>query len=490
MFKSKAKGKPSVAMPAGDQTVLDQSVSRLMRGNEGRHGLQLLSDNLDAFAARALSARNAGRSLDLMYYIWKNDLTGRLLAHEVIAAADRGVRVRMLLDDLNILGDDDTYLAIDSHHNIEVRLFNPARARESAIRRTLELIWRAFSATRRMHNKAWIADGRIAIVGGRNIGDEYFGAARTSNFHDWDLLLVGPGVQSTESIFDVFWNSEEVLPIRALAKRPVTDLDDLKTRLTLLVESEVAKPYIDRIRERVSLAQLTGALGQLHWTDVAKIISDPPEKALGKKRENWMMGMLMPVLEGARSSMQIISPYFIPGDQGTSRLTEQVAKGVEVSVLTNSLAATDVAAVHGAYAWYRKPLVKGDVRLFELQPFDRRPVISPFGSSGASLHTKAFMVDGQAGFVGSFNFDPRSAALNTEMGILFKQSELISEMYDLFEEETSPQSAYRLGLDRDRLVWGGEVDGQPRRFYRDPEAGILRRLLAAVIGLLPIQSQL
>jgi len=491
LFAANAKGRRSQALPtADDETILDGIVSRAAHGRAGEHGLVMLSDNLDAFAARALSARDAGRSLDLMYYIWRGDLTGRLLVHELIKAADRGVRVRLLLDDVNAHGADDTYFALHTHPNIDVRLFNPSRARAGALLRGIEMALRAFSATRRMHNKAWIADGRLAIVGGRNIGDEYFDASRASNFIDQDVMLVGPGVRETEAIFDAFWNSDVVIPIDALASRGAIGLDGLRRSLAALVHGAVARPYIDRIRERTSAAWMTGAAPTVCWTREASIVSDPPEKALGRKRRNWLMEVLLPVIASARNTLEIVSPYFIPGEHGTAALVGQVKSGIDVAVLTNSLAATDVAAVHGAYAGYRKPLLEGGVRLFELQPFARRRFISPFGSSGASLHTKSFTVDGHIGFVGSFNFDPRSASLNTEMGILFAQAELVAEMRKLFSLETEMRASYSVTLRDGALHWQGEVDGKLRRFDRDPEAGFVRRLLAAIIGLLPIHSQL
>ncbi len=493
-FAQRSKGKPSTALPVQEgRTVLDRTVSGLTGGGSGEHGLMLLPDNLDAFALRALSARAAGRSLDLMYYIWHGDLTGKLLAHDLLQAAERGVRVRLLLDDMTVFGSDAVFAAVDAHENIAVRLFNPGRARGGALRRGLEMLLRAFSSTRRMHNKAWIADGRLAIVGGRNVGDEYFDAAQQSNFLDMDVLMVGPGVKETETVFDSFWNSDVVLPISALAAGGPGRIQRLREDLAATAAGSRAKPYIDRIRERVSVAAMTsGEQGTLplHWTPEAAIVSDPPAKALGESEENWLMRTLLPAIESGRRSVDIISPYFIPGVAGTAHLTGLVAKGVDVAILTNSLAATDVVAVHGAYARYRQPLLEGGVQLFELQPFASRPDPSAFGSSGASLHTKAFTVDGSAGFVGSFNFDPRSVSLNTEMGLFFRDAGLATEIGTVFERQTSPQAAYRVMLEAGELEWRGEEDGSIKSFGREPEAGILRVLFATIVGLLPIESQL
>src|SRR5690606_12322355 len=248
-FAKRAKGANSNAFPLkDDETVLDRAIGSMTALHPGQSGMALHSDNVQALAYRALSARSAGRSLDLMYYYWKDDLTGKLLFHEVLAAADRGVRVRILLDDMNTLGRDPVYRAIDQHSNIELRLFNPARSRGDFLRRGIELLLRAMSATRRMHNKAWIADGRLAIVGGRNIGDAYFDASEEANFRDMDLLLVGPAVQQTEEIFDMFWNSAAALPVRALLPRS-RRLSRVRKRLAKFLAKKRDNPYLRRLAQ-------------------------------------------------------------------------------------------------------------------------------------------------------------------------------------------------------------------------------------------------
>jgi len=425
-----------------------------------------------------------------MYYIWNDDLTGQLLMREVIAAAGRGVRVRLLLDDVGVSLSDETFLSIASHPNVELRLFNPTRARENVLRRGIEMALRAFSVTRRMHNKAWIIDGRIAIVGGRNVGDAYFDAAEASNFRDLDLLAVGPVVRQTEHVFDDYWNSGLALPIEALADHAAPTPDELQSRLQEPASAEGARPYIDRLREHVSFNSLLDP-DAIHWSEAVKLVSDPPEKALGERGRNWLMETLLPVMTSATNALEITSPYFIPGDEGVRHLTELAGAGVAVSVLTNSLSATDVAAVHGGYAPYRKPLLAGGVRLFELKREGAVADLSLRGSSSASLHTKAFTVDDRIGFIGSLNLDPRSGSLNTEMGLLFELPELVATMRALFAEEISPQMSYALQLGSDgALFWKAESDGASTRFETEPEASYVRRLLARVVGWLPLESQL
>ena len=451
----------------------------------GKSGLLLISDNYDAFAARVLAARGAVRTLDLMYYLWHDDHTGRLLLQEVVRAAQRGVRVRMLLDDVNPRKSDAAYLALSNHPNIELKLFNPSGIRARGIMRGVEVLLRLFALTRRMHNKAWIADDNIAIVGGRNVGDAYFDAAET-NFRDLDMLLLGPAVQETAEIFQTFWVCQDAKPIGELgaatpgSHAPYFEGSDAETESTLL----------SGIGDKGSIAEFIAASSDMHWVERARVISDPPEKVRGWRPRGWLMKELLPIIQSARKRVEIVSPYFIPGKKGSKILRDLVDDGVQVSVLTNSLAATDVAAVHGAYANYRKRLLRNGVQLFELQPFRRRPKISVFGSKGASLHTKAFSVDNRIGFVGSFNFDPRSVSLNSEMGVLFEDEKLVAELRHRFKSEIAPEASYRLELKNEVLRWHGSDEGRPQTYTREPEASWFRRILAALVRYLPIESQL
>ncbi len=489
-FAKRARGAPSFALPkAPDGTEFDTAVAPLLDAHPGQSGLALLSSNLHAFAVRAYLARHAQRSLDLQYYYWKGDLTGGLLTREILAAADRGVRVRLLIDDINTRGFDRDYLALDSHPNIHLRLFNPSWARSFGLQRGLELVLRAVRTTRRMHNKAWIADGRLAIVGGRNIGDAYFDASEEANFRDMDLLIAGPVVDQAESIFDCFWNSEASLPIRPLTGFKKPDLPGLRKRLERKANAGRAAPYIRRVAEESREWSASG-MGRLRWTTDASVVSDPPEKSVGAGEDGWLMRWLAPVLTSAKRELKIVSPYFIPGEMGTRQLATLAENGVAVSVLTNSLAATDVAAVHGAYARYRKPLLDQGIQIFELKPDDERTDISLFGSKSASLHTKAFVADGSEGFVGSFNFDPRSASLNTEMGVLFRQEELAREVEQVIAAQTSPGASFRVTLEDGALRWTDMASNRRRELKHEPQASLRRRLVAKIIAWLPIESQL
>ena len=490
-FARRVRGVPSGYLPvSGEATALDRLVAPLLKERPGQSGLILVASNLDAFAVRALTARHAERSLDIQSYIWHRDLTGRLLAGEIIQAADRGVRVRLLLDDINAQGRDRIHLAIDAHPNISVRLFNPSRSREGTFARGLGLLLRSVRITRRMHNKAWIADGRLAVVGGRNIGDAYFDAAPTTNFRDLDLLMLGTAVRQAEVVFDDFWNSAFAVPIGAFGKARKADLPALRRTLSGLLHREHTGPYLSRVAEEESIHARLSAPGHIHWAADARVVSDPPEKARGTGQERWLMNIIQPVMASAQSDMQIISPYFIPGEMGTGELIASAGRGVAIAILTNSLAATDVTAVHGAYARYRRLLIEGGIELFELKPYDERSRVSLFGSRGASLHTKAFMVDRRLGFIGSMNFDPRSRSLNAEMGVLFEHPGLVAELCQIFADQTAAANSYRVRVEDGRIAWRDFSAGAVRICRSEPEAGIWRRLAAKAIGLLPIESQL
>jgi putative cardiolipin synthase len=463
---------------------MDTAISRFAQDEiaAGKSGLLLIADNSEAFVTRVLATRCAVRSLDLMYYLWHDDHSGRMLMQEVVKAAERGVRVRMLLDDINPRNSDAAYLALNSHPNIELRLFNPAGMRNGSIFRSVELVARLFALTRRMHNKAWIADESVAIVGGRNIGDAYFDAADT-NFRDLDLLLLGPAVGQTMRIFEAFWNCEASRPIQLLNPAAAGSADFLK-------DPETDGKLLGSIGAWRSITEFVAARSDICWTPSVRVISDPPEKVRGKKRRNWLTKELLPAIQATRERLEIVSPYFIPGRNGSAILSKLVSRGAEVTILTNSLAATDVAAVHGAYAKYRRKLLRNGIKLFELQPFSGQADISVFGSKGASLHTKAFTVDDTVGFVGSFNFDPRSVSLNSEMGVLFSDTRLVTELRRRLSREKAPQTSYQLVLENGALRWLGMIDGQMRRYSREPGAGLYRRIIAALVRCLPIESQL
>jgi putative cardiolipin synthase len=499
----RATGAPSHALPVQPaQTELDREVAPLLAAHAGLTGVLAAPDGLDAFAMRALATRKAGRSLDLMYFIWKDDLAGRLLAREVYRAAQRGVRVRLLLDDINLSGLEPELLALDAHANIELRVYNPFRNRHEALR-VVEMVQRLRSLNHRMHNKAWIADGRVAVVGGRNIGEQYFSAAEV-NFRDYDLMLFGPAVDQVSTVFDTYWNSAAAVPIAALHPQDEAHLLAMLSHVDLEEHEPAAAPYLARVE--VSHGVMAYRRGELapHWTRTLRIVADPPLKGRGGARrcaptaldapgcETWMIDRIFADVTATRHEARIISPYFVPGDAGTAALQALAGRDASVGIVTNSLATEDVVAVHSGYAKYRPDLLASGVRLFEMRARRSANVkASAFGSGGASLHTKAYVLDDHRGFVGSFNLDPRSAALNTEMGVLFDDPAIAADLKREYARLSTPALSYRVYLDRDGDVrWLDATATPPVGLTREPDTDAMLRAKARVIGWLPIESQL
>lgn len=470
------------------------------RPGGSQSGLALVCDAGAAFALRAATARAAGRSLDLQYYVWRGDVTGQLLAQEVLQAADRGVRVRMLLDDVYALGRERVLAALDSHPAIEVKLFNGTRWRMfGRLGVLLELLFGGWHLNRRMHNKNWIADGRLAVVGGRNIANEYFGleGELAITFRDLDLAIAGKAAEQASAVFERYWRSPLARPaaaISAAAHRP-----DGLARLRREMAAATALPEAQRLLRLLSaspIAQLRRGLS-LVGEGAVRVIADPPEKAkrgLSARRAARAAGGIAPeiadALRVAKREVRLISPYFVPGRAGLALLLDLRARGVAVTVVTNSLAATDVVAVHGGYARYRRPLLAAGVAIHELKPGPFEDGVSLFGSRGAALHTKAFTVDGLRAFVGSFNLDPRSAMLNTEMGAFVQHPGLAKEVAAEQERLADPSCSWRVELHDGRLSWHDEVRGAPRLLRREPDASWRRRAVAWLAHVLPVEEQL
>lgn len=485
-----AVGAPSHALPPqGAATAIDRALAAGLAKHPGRTGVLMVPDGIEAFAVRAAAARAAGRSLDLQYYIWHDDLAGHLLGRELFDAAERGVRVRLLLDDINATGLDPQLLVLDAHPDIEIRLYNPFRNR-GGLWRLVELVQRVFSVNHRMHNKAWIADGRVAVVGGRNIGDEYFDAGRDVNFRDLDLVLLGPGAGQASGIFDAFWNSRAVVPVSALNRGEEGELRALAARLRTETRNATAQRYLHRVEP--ALRRLLAGQASPHWIADLRVRSDPPQKAGDADRSDWLVAQLLETLHTTKREALLISPYFVPGDTATQDLVTSAASGADVGIVTNSLATNDVVAVHSGYAKYRKRLLAGGVRVHEIRREPGQAVPrSAFGSSGASLHTKAFVLDGRRGFVGSFNLDPRSAELNTEMGVLFDDAALAAELRREYQRLASPALSYEAFLDEEGAVrWRDAARQPPAILDREPDATFGQRATARVLGWLPIESQL
>jgi len=486
-----ATGTPSSVLPPGPlPTALEAELAPLLAAHPGQTGVVWLSDGLDAFAARSVISRRAGRSLDVMYYIWHDDVPGHLLARELYEAARRGVRVRLLLDDLNAQGLDPAMMALDAHPNIELRLYNPFRNREGPWR-LVEMVQRVFSINHRMHNKAWIADNQAAVIGGRNIGAEYFDARDDVNFRDLDLLLAGPAAAQAGAVFDDYWNSNAAVPIAALNRQGAAALARFLASQDAERQQQQAAPYLARVAQRLGQPALNQAL-PIQWTAQLEVVADPPLKHLRDDRSDWLLRPILADLGSARRQLLLISPYLVPGAEGSAMLAAQARAGTEVGIVTNSLAANDVAAVHSGWQRYRPGLVAAGVQVHELKRHGRAQHARGVGSSGASLHTKAYLVDGRLGFVGSFNLDPRSANLNTEMGVMFDDPVLGARLAEEYAQLAAPATSYRVQRDAGgRLVWLRDAGSAGQaRIDHEPDTGWWLRAWVALLGWLPIESQL
>jgi len=479
------------ALPPGDTTALDRATAAEETLHPQQSAFRLVVEGTEAFVTRAHSARMAGRSLDVQTYIWHADLTGMYLAHTLLQAADRNVKVRLLVDDMDARAKNAGLAALAAHPNIAVRLFNPFSSRSGALRLLGEGLWNFDRLNRRMHNKTWIVDNRIAIAGGRNIGNEYFDAGHDMNFVDLDFAMVGPVVRDASTSFDRYWNSTSAYPIETLDPDRVNAraLDKLRATLTEAARQAQISRYAKALAGDDAIRQLMERKWPMEWSALYKFVADDPLKvdmqAYDASRTN-VGATLVSVLASMNAGATIISPYFVPGEEGTRSLVRTAGSGKQIKILTNSLVANDVAAVHGGYSKYRPALLEGGVQLWELKPLAAKAESSMFGSSGASLHTKALSMDGRQLFVGSYNLDPRSTWLNCEQGVLVASETLAKQFEAIFATQTSPLHAWRVTLDHEALQWS---DGS-ESFDSDPKASWGRRFQAWLARVLNLEAQL
>jgi putative cardiolipin synthase len=468
----------SEAIPGSD-SAFGRSIQAQVAANEGRSGFRLLPNSSEAFRARAELIRNAQKSIDVQYYIVHNGLSTRALVREILLAADRGVRIRILLDDTASDGQEEVIATLAVHPNIYIRVFNPLHlGRSTMVTRTMGRLLNLSQQHRRMHNKLWLADNSAAIVGGRNLGDEYFDAKPDLNFTDMDLLCFGPVAEQLGHSFDQYWNSALSQPISdfLLNKPTAEDLAKSRQRLdeslqSTRIENKALFDHLMTYRTQPQIAkwrqQLIWARGTAMWDAPSKVLADDePARSL------LMSTQLRPELDSVNKELILISAYFVPQEPGMRYLLGRADAGVDVRLLTNSLEATDVPAVHGGYAPYRKALLEHGVKLYELrrQPDDPSGG-SSFGFSGgsdSSLHTKAMILDKRKVFIGSFNFDPRSVFWNTEVGVLVDSPELAGYMRELAIEGMAPSLSYQTRLENGEIVWIAEDDDRLYTLRKEP----------------------
>ena len=512
----------------GATTLGKQFAAQAARHGEAS-GFRVLPRGVDGLVLRTQLVRAAERAIDIQYYIFAEDDTGKLLLDGILKAADRGVRVRILLDDSNSFGDPpsvepvppplqrskEIMKALNGHKNIELRLFNPFDYRGSiAAFRYLDFAFNASRLNHRMHNKLMLVDNTVAIVGGRNVSDEYFDAgAPMVRFGDFDIAAIGPIVPKLSSTFDTYWNSNFSIPQEALKRWMVDDpaLSEARASLSDARANGDVAALERRIAKADELKSLLSGRVPFTWAN-AQVIVDPPEKAEvppGESPHSPIARALIQAMKSAQQEVDIVTPYFVPGPRGLALLEELRQRNVRVRLLTNSLASTDVPLVHGAYSKYRKPLVEAGAEVSEIRPIPDRDPERPggFGSgsglrgsgSGSeapfALHAKIYIFDNRRVFVGSANFDRRSFRINTEIGLMIESAELAKQIGARFDQFAGLANSYQLVLDRDgplgpRLRWKTEIDGRVVQLDDDPDATPERRLQAGLSATIPIDELL
>jgi len=460
-------------------------------------------EGTDALFARAYLAHLAERTLDVQYYIWHKDLVGQVLLGYLLKAADRGVRVRLLIDDMPNQELDEYMYALDRHENFEVRLFNPFTSRKHRI---ADFVSSPMRINRRMHNKTFTADNVMTIVGGRNIGNEYFSAALESNFKDADVLSAGPVVQEVSASFDTYWNSSVVYPVRAFKANQASDDDLIKARTALKAfrASQENSDYASDIEASTLYKNFTTGKHEHIYQGNAKFVFDDPQKALGKSKNEivYLSSMVRPYRENIKEYLEILSPYFVPGKKGVAHLAELVKKGVKVRVITNSLASTDGVLAQSGYQKYRLKLLRAGVELYELKSGSYNKELKRAKHSKSGLHAKLYSFDRKAIFIGSFNLDQRSANINTEAGIVYEVPKFALDIINRLDKGKDDK-AYKLELitappNKDdsfptedyRVEWVSQEDGKEVRYTQDPHTTGWNRFVVWFYGILPIESQL
>ena len=447
-----------------------------------------LQQGMDALCMRIGLIEQAECSIDIQSYLIRDDLSGNLIALKLIEAADRGVRVRLLMDDALTEPIDSGLLSLNHHDNMEVRVFNPFPRRRS---RLISFIANFNILNRRMHNKSFTVDNQVTIVGGRNLADEYYQTSGTSEFLDEDLAVIGPVVDEMSDSFDEYWNTKETIPVIVFEEH---------VRHQSLEETvHAGRRYLEDHRDSMFLRglndDLVQALLRLELPLVAapaELVLDRPDKVRGLVRRptGGVSERLLQLVSQAERELIVVSPYFVPQRQGVDFFSALVRKGVRVIILTNSLASTNHSSVHAVYARYRKPLLRQGVELYELRPDNDNRTGDEEGPAKLTLHSKVAVLDREQLFVGSFNLDPRSLYINTELGIIVRSPEMSGSVASAGLDSLEV-AAYRLRLNRrGRIDWYYRKRGEERVARKEPDTSIWRRLLTRLMGLLPIEGQM
>ena len=480
---------PTTALTNTADTYLARESAIWRDGQLQGNGFYSLSKGQDAFGARLVLMNRAERSIDAQYFLMKPDNAGLVFTNKLMEAADRGVRVRLLLDDIFTTVDDSYFSFMNAHPNIDVRIFNPISRKGLYL---FNYIGHFSLTNRRMHNKSFIVDNQAAIVGGRNIAVEYFQLETTGEFIDFDMFSTGPIVKDISDSFDTYWNNELAVPMEALSDKPDQKLIEQDEKAVRgLMEKAGDSIYADAINSSL-MRQFSADELDPYMAKARMIVDDPSKLRAEISDEHQIVATeIAEVLNQAKQEIIIFTPYFIPGKSGIELIQRLRDKGVKIVLLTNSLASNNHTAVHSAYSSYRKDLLKAGVELWEARAnasvitvkSDDTTLTEPL-----TLHTKGILIDRRQVFVGSLNLDPRSIDINTEMGLLIESEPLVSGMTDRVQAHI-PMIAYRLQLDDNgKISWYANIDGQDVVETREPLTSWWQRFTAWVLKIAPEQQ--
>lgn len=479
-------------------THLGQLTSSRARLHSGKSGVVLLDTGREAFLTRVALAGAAQRTLDAQYYIWNADRTGKILAERVLNAAEQGVRVRLLLDDYGVGNKDNQLIALATHPNIKVRVYNPFNAGfRSGLRKWASFLVGFSRLNRRMHSKTFIVDNSLAIVGGRNIGDEYFDASEHMNHRDRELLAMGPVVESVSQQFDALWNSEWSIAISALtaAKLSERELEARSTALHDYTSDIDNQPYPLPLSVDSQRALISRWLEKAIWAPATFVYNPPTITAGDEKASAVVADTLIKLISQSTSEILIESAYFTVMDEMLVKMSPLLERKLKIDVLTNSLASTDVWSIHAGYTRNRKELLKKGVGLYEFRT-DAESCKTQVDNSDIdctnfkySLHAKSVVFDRQTAFVGSFNLNPRSRLLNTETALIISSPDLATRIARDITTNMQPQNSWKLALDKqNKLEWHGTVNGHSEVIRHEPDTSTLARMKSSLLSLLPLEK--
>jgi cardiolipin synthase C len=502
----------SVALAHPEDTRLGGQFATASQAHDGTSGFRIITAGIDGFLTRVQMIDAAERTLDLQYFIFRGDETGRLVTEALLRAADRGVRVRVLIDDGDTVAGDEQIIALDAHPAIEIRIFNPFAYRgHGTLRRHGEFLFHAPRLDYRMHNKLLVVDNAVALIGGRNIGNQYFQMDPESQFADDDAFAAGPIAAQLSATFDEYWNSRFAIPAEALGRKK-------RTAAALAVHRERASErpghhvqplkgsgvdYVKRIATGEPYAGMISGQLPLVWAH-AQVVCDSPDK---KHVENGSLAgrlMTQPVGDAARavqSELLMVTPFYIPADEEVQLLKDLRQRNVRVRILTNSLESAPELGAHSGYLHYRIPLLEDGVELYEVRSLlgnargsGQTAMLSRYGNY--ALHAKLFVFDRQRLFIGSMNFDQRSKRINTEVGLIIDSPELARQTAVRFEAMAQPENSYVLELrpgsagSSPHLVWHTQEDGKAVEYLREPARSAWQRLEVKLLSLLPLAGEL